>query len=75
MFRIVRKFSTKVITKKQVFFDTTTLRVIGGTGGRGVSSFQSSSELFKLIGSDSTWKIYSHWRKWREWRKRLFARK
>lgn len=41
MIRIARQFSTKVVTKKQVFFDTLTLRVIGGTGGRGVSSFQS----------------------------------
>ena len=37
----VRRFATKVLTKKQTFFDATTVRVIGGTGGRGVSSFQS----------------------------------
>ena len=35
-----RGFATKVITKKQIYFDSSTLRVEGGMGGRGVSSFQ-----------------------------------
>ncbi len=41
MLQIVRRFSTNVLTKKQVYFDTVVLRAVGGTGGRGVSSFQS----------------------------------
>ena len=41
MLGFVRKYSTKVFTKKQMFFDTLTLRAIGGSGGRGVSSFLS----------------------------------
>ena len=41
MLKIARWFSTKVVTKKQVFFDTASVRVVGGMGGRGVSAFQS----------------------------------
>ena len=53
----VRRFATKVLTKKQTFFDATTVRVIGGTGGRGVSSFQSGLLEIILIISDSSRKM------------------
>lgn len=42
MLNIICRFSSNVVTKKQVYFDTVVVRAIGGTGGRGVSAFQSS---------------------------------
>ena len=66
MLGLVRKYSTKVFTKKQMFFDTITLRAIGGSGGRGVSSFLSVFSSWHSFCSDKTRKNDAHGWKWRQ---------
>ena len=75
MLGFLRKYSTKVFTKKQMFFDTITLRAIGGSGGRGVSSFLSLTLIGHLCCSDKTRQNDANGWKWRQGRECVYSGK